>query len=765
MSEAAAGLQTTEQQPVPLAGVSVQADLVGRGARVEVTQVFENQGSASVEAVYRFPLPEGAALAGFRVEVGERVLAGEIEERDRAFERYDQALEAGDGAYLLDEERPNVFTLSVGNLNPGAKAVVTLTYVESLEARGAEVRFTLPTTISPRYLPADAPDEDGIPAADRIHPEYAPDVPYGFALLVRVHGGRGVASVESPSHAVRCLLDEDPLRVELASESVCMDRDFVLTVRYRDELPSRAWAVSHRDERFLQVDLTIPEPEAPPSEVAGELVFLLDCSGSMQGSSIDEARRALEIFLRAVPEAIWFNVYRFGSEFHCLWNRPRPATPDHVTEALAHLGRVQADLGGTEILAPLRAIYAQEPARGIQRNIVLITDGEVGNESDVVELARSRPGEIRVFTVGIGHGPNDYLIRQTARASGAVSLAIAPEERIEPKVLELFAKVMAPGIRELRIEGPAGFEQAPREPTVFPGETMSLFGRWTGPGRVPESVTVLGRIGDETRGWTVPVSGEAGSLSPIPQLWAREAIRDLEEGAPRGSRQTGRKQAGLRGAVVELSKRYGVVSRETSFVAVEARKEVDKTLGEVVLRKVPVLVTHGWHGGAFGRVGAYSPSPTGRASLLDALAEPLASITRFPRRSRASRTSDRLASADDVEGGLLYELLATQRPGGGFYLDRGIARRLGASHRKLRGFADWITMESEGEPFPLLCTALVLAVLEIRFAEDETVWGAIVAKSRRWLAVETARLRPELNGQPLGEWVADFARKLELDVS
>lgn len=253
MTEAALGLFTREAgEPIPLSAVAVEADLAGAGARVELTQVFENRESTAVEAVYRFPLPEGAALTGFRARVGERVFEGEVDERDRAFDRYDRALERGDGAFLLDEERPNVFTFSVGNLLPGTRAEVTVTYVEVLARSGAEVRFRLPTTIAPRYVPADAPDENGVPAGDRVHPPYAADVPYGLTLRVRVHGAEGLEAVESPSHPVRCSLGDDPVLVELSADTARLDRDFVLTVRRRDIAVSRAWATAHGGECFLQ---------------------------------------------------------------------------------------------------------------------------------------------------------------------------------------------------------------------------------------------------------------------------------------------------------------------------------------------------------------------------------------------------------------------------------------------------------------------------------------------------------------------------------
>ncbi len=753
-----------QEAAVPLVGVSVQADLVGRGVRVEVTQTFENREAGPVEAVYRFPLPEGAALTGFRARVGERVFSGEVDERDRAFDRYDRALEQGHGAYLLDEERPNVFTLSVGNLNPGARAALTLTYVETLEAAGPEVRFTLPTTISPRYLPADAPDEDGVPAADRLHPTYADRVPYGLTLAVRVHGREGLAAVESPSHPVTCRLGADPVVVELASPSTRMDRDFVLTVRHAAAAPRRAWAAAGgqdgHGESFLQVDLALPaEPgDGPPGEVA----FLLDCSGSMQGSSIDQARRALGIFLRGLPAGAPFNVYRFGSGFERLWPAARSATPEAAGQALAYLAKADADLGGTELLAPLQELCSQPLAGPGPRSVVLLTDGQVGNEAQVFDLVRAAAGRVRVFAVGIGHGPNDHLVRGLARASGGAAALIAPGERIEPRVLALFGKVMSPGVSGLRLQGVAGLDQAPADLVAFPGETVTLYGRWAG-SAPPASVTVAGRVGGEARTWEVAVA--AAEASPIRELWARAAIRDREEGGGAGgSRQEGRKARGARAALVELSKRYGVVCRETSFVVVEEREEADRTTGQAVLRKVPVPVTRGWHG----RDEDVANSCSGVASFSTPLEvrEEAAIAPRFFRRKERgvlgwaafARPAPAPPPQHPDPDELLYDLLGAQQPSGGFELDDALARRLGASANGLRRAAASLGHPAPRAAYALISTALALAALEARFPAERATWAPLVQKSRDWLAAQEAKGRLAVDGHPLAAWAAARAQ-------
>ncbi|MGQ9653955.1 MAG: VIT domain-containing protein [Thermodesulfobacteriota bacterium] len=152
------GLWSHDAVAVPLLGVAVQGEILGRSAKVRVSQRFRNEEERPLEAVYKFPLPEGAAVCGFQARVDGRVIRGEVEERDKAFEMYDKALAKGEGGYLLDQERPNVFTMSVGNLNPGTEVLVQVDYIALSDMDGASLRFFLPTTISPRYIPDHMPE-------------------------------------------------------------------------------------------------------------------------------------------------------------------------------------------------------------------------------------------------------------------------------------------------------------------------------------------------------------------------------------------------------------------------------------------------------------------------------------------------------------------------------------------------------------------------------------------------------------------------------
>ena len=322
-----ASISGSTPAPIPLTGVKAQADILGRGAKIKVSQRFSNRELSAIEAVYRFPLPEGAAICGFRALIDERVIQGRVEEREKAFEIYDSALVEGHGAYLLDQERPNIFALSVGNLRPGCEVLMEIEYATLLDVSDNVVRFSLPTTISPRYIPGAMEDGD-IPTHAKVHPPYALEVPYGLSMSLNIHKGASVNSIESPSHAIKVdNMKGDPVTLNFSSEEVRMDRDFILTIGYEKAFQNRAFLQRTENDPFVQLDLNLDDKKAEESIIEPkEIIFVLDCSGSMTGDSITQAKKALGIALKALPTNVSFNICRFGSTFKFLFKTPR-STP------------------------------------------------------------------------------------------------------------------------------------------------------------------------------------------------------------------------------------------------------------------------------------------------------------------------------------------------------------------------------------------------------------------------------------------------------
>ncbi|MGD9487234.1 MAG: VIT and VWA domain-containing protein [Calditrichaceae bacterium] len=752
------GLFSTNNHSVPLTGVTVNGELLGRGAKIIIRQKFRNKEKNAIEAVYKFPLPESSAITGFQVWVGERRIDGKIEERDKAFDNYDDALMAGDGGYLLDEERPNIFTLSVGNLNPGMEVIVEIELVMLLDSEGHNYRFTLPTTISPRYIPGDMPDDQGIPIHDIVNPPYAPEVPYGLSLQLNIYHDGGLASVESITHPIRIKLRKKLVAVEFVSDSVNMDRDFILVIDPGESESGAAYCCNDGDYSYWQLDFSIPQIYFTPKTGSKEVIFLLDCSGSMSGDSILEAKKALEICLKALPKACKFNVYRFGSSFNSFFIKSQDYSEDKLTLALNKLERTQAILGGTEIYEPLKEIYSESAENG--RTILLLTDGEVGNEQEIIDLAASNRSHTRVFSIGIGSGPNEHLIKGVARAGNGAAEFVYPGERIEPKVLRIFDRIIAP---ELEIESISwdgeDIEQAPAHPTLFGDKVSTIFARGALMTSLPSRIVVHGRAGAERKEWHFEVIETSHENMPLPQLWARERIRDLEESAQRsGSRQEERKQDKTTNMIIELSKEYGILSKHTSFLGIERRKKSEKTFGEVELTLVPTMVTTGWHDHVkTARMKIIKDRFIENMNINDLPATRSVDMCQIPEIHTLNKLFSSSPSYNKIgTTDVLMSLLASQQSEGGFRITEDLAHVLKLDLNTIQKLSKNIKTGQNVDLFTLLSTVLVFEILRTRFLRQSNMWRAITEKSRKWLDDVYRNDIPLLDGHELPVWVKTF---------
>lgn len=745
-------LRGEEPVPIPLAGVTVAATLKDFASRVVVSQRYRNQEAKPIEAVYVFPLEEGAAVCGFEAVVDGVHVVGEVRERDQAFADYDDALAAGHGAYLLDQERPDVFTASIGNVPPGGEVLVRITYVAELELAGDALRFALPTTVSPRYAPAADQSGVGKPPAVALNPPHAFRVPYGLELTVDLAMHAALRAVESPSHPISVELDGPRGHVRLGGRDAALDRDFVLNVRLAEE--AAPWVRLERDGQGRSAAVLSLRPQIEAEEGASEIVFVVDRSGSMQGASIAEARNALQLCLRSLTPAARFNIVGFGSRFDKLFPESRPYDEASLAEARRHVETLAADLGGTEILAPLQAILDSPADPGRPRQLFVLTDGQVTNTEAALALARRHADTTRIFTFGIGAGASHHLVRGLARAGGGAAEFIAPGERLEGKVLRQLAKALTPALSEVALDwGGLAVTQAPhRLPPCFAGGRLLVYGLLDALPAAPVDVALRAHGPAGPVAWTLrldPAAVEAGEL--VGTLAARALIRDLEEGSSplhdrRGSLQDrGRGAARVKDEIVRLGVGYGLVSSHTSFVAIERRENA--TAGEAQLRQIPVALTSGW-GGIEEQTGCFG------GALTPAVAP--AMMPRSPSRERgsvpiqASALPAGGAAAGPplplglTKGGppsstrLLDLLVALQRADGSWDLSEDLSGVLMRHPDELRPLLAGATGD-KAEAERALATALALHWLEAREAATRDEWALLAKKARRWLAACTAR--------------------------
>ncbi|PTL81513.1 VIT domain-containing protein [Vitiosangium sp. GDMCC 1.1324] len=619
MENEKAGLYTQSGAQVPLQGVDVSGELLGGHARVRVRQRYRNTEPKPVEAVYVFPLPSDATLTAFSMECAGRRVQGILKERDEAFRAYDDAVTAGHGAALLDQERPNVFTAQVGNLLPGEETLVEVEFLQAIQIEEGCVRWALPTLVAPRYIPGTpsgdrsahgwADPTNRVPDADRITPPVG-DARYGLTLDLLISLGREVV-VESPSHKLDISRAENGTRVKLSQPNVALDRDLVLSIRGQDMSTPLTTLVTHRKgEQPGTFALTVVPDllgmAAGPKRQ--EVVFVVDTSGSMGGESLPQAQGALRLCLRHLREGDRFNIIAFNDSFQLFSKEPVTFTQKTLEQADRWVAALHAS-GGTELLQPMVAAVQAVP-EGV---VVLLTDGQVGNESEILNAVMGARKTARIYSFGIGTNVSDVLLKDMARQTGGAVEFIHPGERIDDKVVAQFSRALAPRVTgvEVRFEGVEASELAPAEPPqLVDGTPWSLFGRYTSPGS--GKVVLKGKSGAETFSLSIPVSFPAESDRPaVEKLWAAERIRAWQDAA-----LVGRRAQSLKERIVQLALAHGIVTPYTSFVVVEERTGERRASGQPETRVVPVHAPAGWDmfGTAKQEEGAAAPASAGGAA-------------------------------------------------------------------------------------------------------------------------------------------------------
>ncbi|MDQ3440357.1 MAG: Flp pilus assembly complex ATPase component TadA, partial [Planctomycetota bacterium] len=586
---------------VALRGVRLRSRLTALCERTTIEQTFVNAEPRAIEAVYTFPLPDGAAVCGFEVVTGDRVLTGVVEESNRAIAQYENAISDGDGAFLMEQERADVFTIRVGNVKPRQAATVRISYARALARADRTIRIAFPTTVAPRYV-TDSGGRDPIEAGidgDAVNPPHVLHVPYGLSVDVEIDLGRGVREITSPSHAIH----EEPTnetrvrRVTLTGGITEMNRDVVIALEMaKDEKPAVQVGRWTDGKPFLAVtfmpEFDVDELAHPPAP--SEVVFMLDCSGSMQGESIEQAQNALELCLRSLGEGDTFNLCRFGSTFELMAPEPVPYHAHTMRQAVRQINR-GADLGGTELLAPLEAILRLPPRPGTVRQIILLTDGQISNEAEVIALARAHADRCRIFTFGIGAAASASLVNGLARATRGAAEFIAVGERIEDKVLRTFGRLASPQVTDVELDfNGADVQTLASIPPVFDGDALAVYGRVLG--RLPSEVTLRCNSRTGPKSWTLPVPDMRHDGGAIALMFARRAIQSFEDvnavRRPVYQETPTRDEAKL----IALSKEFGLLCSLTTFVAIEHRTPAERNEGRPALRRVPVLLAEGWGG-------------------------------------------------------------------------------------------------------------------------------------------------------------------------
>ena len=393
------GLVSTDKIVLPLKNVVVQVKVKGYLVGISSTLSYSNDTSNPLEVSFRFPLEESFAVVGLEAIIDGRKIKGEVQEKQKAKDMYEGAIASGLSAAYAEEKSGDIFSLSLGNLPSGSEAQISIKMVGELpiEADG-RVRFTLPSVLKPRYTPEGSSD----PLAAAQHPSVKQASVAGvFEFRMRVKGSAKVAEVSSPTHKLKidqtaggavnvCIAEEGPLR-----------GDVTILIGYND--PHEPMAIvepaierSKTKEMKSKAVMLNFFPKFASIEAACEFIFVVDRSGSMGGSYIKSASETLVLFLKSIPEGCYFNIVSFGSRYESFFPSSQPYNQETMEKATRFAEKMQADFGGTELLAPLQSIFKQKSqSSGLPRQVFILTDGSVSNTDSVISEVRKNSHSTR----------------------------------------------------------------------------------------------------------------------------------------------------------------------------------------------------------------------------------------------------------------------------------------------------------------------------------------------------------------------------------
>lgn len=566
----------------------------GMLAKVVLRQRFENTGSDWVEGVYVFPLGETAAVSRMVMEIGERRIVAQIKEKQEAQRIYQQAKSEGRRAALTEQERPNLFTQSIANIGPGEVVTIELHFHETVNYSDHTFSWRLPTTLTPRYMPGETqmPDDvrnlplngwalptDQVPDAHRISPfmeeGFLRDTinPGRITNPIRIHlrldAGLPLANIRGSYHQLRLHKTGEIHRIVTTPEIIPMDRDFEITWQTpAGKTPDAALFVEEVDGQDYALLMVLPPQQPIHAALPREVIFVIDSSGSMSGTSIVQAKASLQLALSRLKSQDRFNVIEFNSSHYALFNEPQAAESYELQQAQRFVQQLQAR-GGTEMAGALTAALHQQAPLGYLKQVIFMTDGSVGNETALFQLIHQQLGDARLFTVGIGSAPNSYFMRKAAEFGRGTFTYVGNQQEVAEKMQGLFGKLETPVLSNISIDWPAGVNVdawPKRLPDLYQGEPLLVSFKVDGKLPPHTEIRVNGQQAEQSWSRQIRVAppSRKQAASGLAVRWARSKITALLD-----DRTRGRHEDEVRADVLALALQHQLLSPYTSFVAVE----------------------------------------------------------------------------------------------------------------------------------------------------------------------------------------------------
>ena len=615
----------------PSLDTDVHIQITGMIARATVKQTFHNNSADWQEGIYVFPLPENAAVDHLRMHIGDRIIEGQIKEKQQARKEYQQAKIEGKRASLVEQERPNIFTTSVANIGPDEDIIIEITYQQPVRYQNEIFSLRFPMVVAPRYIPGKTVvtgfegtgwslNTDQVADASRItppvpnpgqdldnEPEHSPINP--VSLRIDLDAGFLLSNIDSPYHQIDIgIPNKTHYSIQLQNKQVPANRDFVLDWKAEPgSAPKAALFTEEKDSDIYSLIMLLPPASEISSVLHREVIFVIDTSGSMSGPSIVQAKQALNLALNRLKPGDRFNIIQFNSYTDKLFHFPQPLSHHSLRQAHLFVDSLEAQ-GGTEMVPALRAALLKQGNNTNEinydvRQVIFLTDGSIGNEDALFSIIQSQLGDSRLFTVGIGSAPNSHFMNRAAKFGRGTHTYIGNVSEIQTKMETLFSKLESPVLTNIHIQWPENcvVESWPQHiPDLYLGEPLLIS---TKSDSLPESLVITGEVTGET--WSAVLNLKGGQKdSGIPTIWARKKIAALMDQMRQNQNTQGDEVEQFRNGIIETALKHHLVSKYTSLVAVDV---TPARIKEALVKShaLPVNLPEGWdHKKVFGQLPA-----------------------------------------------------------------------------------------------------------------------------------------------------------------
>ena len=588
-----------KQQAFTLTNTDVKGKISGNISRVEVTQTFQNPYDKPLEAIYIFPLPDQAAVDDMEIKIGDRTIKGDIKKREEAKEIYERARQEGRTAGLLEQERDNIFTQSLANIKPGEQIKVTIRYTESLKFEQGDYEFVFPMVVGPRYIPGKAIDSQGnttqVPDASRISPPtLRPETRSGndISVSLQIDAGVPIRNLYSTSHRIDIQNNGEIVELKLATGDNIPNKDLIVRYKVSGDRTEPTVLTTTTDQGSHFATYLIPAIAYRADQIVPkDVVFLMDTSGSQSGDPILKSRELMRRFINGLNPNDTFTIIDFSSTTRQLSAYPLQNNATNRQKAMSYIDQVNAN-GGTELMNGINvATRFPSASDGRIRSVVLITDGYIGNDNEVIAAVQKnlKPGN-RLYSFGVGSSVNRYLLERIAEMGRGTSKVVRQDEPTQEVAEKFFRQINNPVLTNIQVkwegDGTAPEIYPSNAPDLFAEQPLVLFGKKGDRNNGKLKITGIA-AGGERYEQTLDVNFKNGNSNlGIAQLWGRARIKDLM------NQMFGGEVKSLVDAVTQTALNYRLLSQYTAFVAVSDEVRVNPD-GSKMTVQVPVELPQG----------------------------------------------------------------------------------------------------------------------------------------------------------------------------